>query len=121
VSLWHTIEKSGISITNVYRPPPAPFSVHTLPLPPDCDTVIVAGDFNCHHTSWGYSASDENGEALLVAAASLLIANRGRASPQKFEKRALTIFGLEPEPYESAHQLDCSFLLPTATANGTAS
>ena len=32
---------------------------------------------------------------------------------------ALTIFRLEPGPYESAHQLDCSFLLPTATADGT--
>jgi len=61
VSQWHTIETSDISITNVYRPPPAPFSVHTLPLLPDCDTVIVVGDVNSHHTSWGYSGSDENG------------------------------------------------------------
>jgi len=51
-----------------------------------------------------------------VAAASLLIASRGGVSPQKFEKRALTIFRLEPGPYESAHQLDCSILLPTAMA-----
>ena len=54
-----------------------------------------------------------------VAAASLFIASRGGASPQKFEKRALTIFRLESDPYESAHQLDCSFLLPTAKAYGT--
>ena len=54
-----------------------------------------------------------------VAAASLLISSRGGASPQKFEKRALTIFRLEPDPYESTHQLDCSFLFPTAMANGT--
>jgi len=54
-----------------------------------------------------------------VAAASLLFASRGGASPQKFEKRALTIFRLEPHPYESAHQPDCSFLFPTAKANGT--
>jgi len=52
-----------------------------------------------------------------VAAASLLIASRGGASPQTFEKRALTIFRLEPDPHESAHQLDCSLLLPTAMAN----
>ena len=45
----------------------------------------------------------------IVAAASLFIASRGGASPQTFEKRALTIFRLEPDPYESAHQLDCSF------------
>jgi len=54
-----------------------------------------------------------------VAAASLFIASRGGASPQNFEKRALTTFRLEPDPYESAHQLDCSFLFPTAIANGT--
>jgi len=54
---------------------------------------------------------------LVVAAASLLIASRGGASPQNFEKRALTIFRLEPGPYESAHQLDCSLLFPTAMAN----
>jgi len=61
----------------------------------------------------------EEKQTLPVAAASLLIASRGGASPQKFEKRALTIFRLETDPYESAHQLDCSCLLPTATAYGT--
>ena len=44
-----------------------------------------------------------------VATASLLIASRGEASLQKFEKCALTIFCLEPDPYKSAHQPDCSF------------
>jgi len=44
----------------------------------------------------------------------------GGASPQKFEKGVLTIFRLEPDPYESAHQSDCSFFFPTAAmANGT--
>ena len=56
---------------------------------------------------------------LTVAAAGLLIAICGRASPQKFEKRVLTIFRQQPDPYESAHQLDCSLLFPTAIANGT--
>jgi len=60
---WHTIETSGISITNVYRPPPTRFSVSTPPMPLECATVIVAGVFNCHRTSWGYSANDANGEA----------------------------------------------------------
>jgi len=56
---------------------------------------------------------------IVVEAASFLIASRGVASLQKFVKRALTIFRLEPDPYESAHKLDCSFLLPTGTAYGT--
>ena len=55
-------------------------------------------------------------ETLYVAAASLLIASRGGASLQNFEKRALTIFRLEPGPYESAHELNCSLLFPTAMA-----
>jgi len=55
-------------------------------------------------------------QVITVAAANLLIASRGGASPQNFEKRALTIFRLEPGPYESAHQLDCSPLFPTAMA-----
>jgi len=53
-----------------------------------------------------------------VAAASLLIASRVGATPQKFEKRGMTIFRLEPDSYESAHQLDCCFLFPAAMANG---
>ena len=56
---------------------------------------------------------------LTVAAARLLTASRGGASPQEFEQRALTTFRLESDHYESAHQLDCSFLLPTAKAYGT--
>jgi len=56
---------------------------------------------------------------LVLAAASLLIASRGGASLQNFEKCTPTIFRIEPDPYESAHQLDCSLLYPTAMANGT--
>jgi len=47
-----------------------------------------------------------------VAAGSLLIASRGGASPQNFEKRTFTNIRLEPGPcYESAHQrtvISCS-------------
>ena len=68
------------------------------------------------HACW---VSVSFSEVQSVAAVSLLIASRRGASPQKFEKRALTIFCLEPDPYESAHQLDCSFLFPTTMANGT--
>jgi len=42
-----------------------------------------------------------------------LFASRRGPSPQNFEKRALTIFRLEPDPYEFVHQLIC-----TAIANG---
>ena len=42
----------------------------------------------------------------------------GGASPHKFEKRPLTIFRLEPDPYKSVHQLNCSLLFPTAMVNG---
>ena len=49
----------------------------------------------------------------------IVLVHVAAASPQKFEKRALTNFRVESDPYESAHQLDCSFLLPTAKAYGT--
>jgi len=45
------------------------------------------------------AAWENNTNKGSVAAASLLIASRGGASPQKLEKRVLTIFRLEPDPY----------------------
>ena len=64
-SQWHSIETCGIFITNVYHPPHAPFTVNALPMPSECGTAIVAGDFHCHRTAWDYySAGDANVEAL---------------------------------------------------------
>ena len=58
---WITISINGeISITNIYKPPNTPFE----PPPRYEHPAIYSGDFNCHHTSWGYSRNDPDGEAL---------------------------------------------------------
>jgi len=100
--------------------------------------LIKNFEFHVHLTTWlflpvffqtwlGFFSQEMSGNPVhdfshsvfeTVEAASLLIASRGGASPQKFEKRALTIFFLEPDPYNSAHQLNCSLLFPTAMLNG---
>ena len=49
-----------ISITNIYKPPKAPFE----PPPRYKHPAIYSGDFNCHHISWGYSRNGPDGEAL---------------------------------------------------------
>ena len=49
-----------ISIINIYKPPKSPF----LPPPLHQHTAIYSRDLNCHHTSWGYSSSNPDGEAL---------------------------------------------------------
>lgn len=57
-----TVVVNGLTIVNVYKPPneswPDP-PISALPHP-----SIVAGDFNSHHTSWGYSTNDRNGDHI---------------------------------------------------------
>ena len=58
---WLTIMiNDDISITNIYKPPKAAF----LPPPLYQHTTIYSGDFNCHHTSWGYSSNNPDRVAL---------------------------------------------------------
>ena len=58
---WLTISIDGeITITNFYKPPNSPFDS-----PPQCEhPAIYSGDFNCHHTTWGYSRNNHDREAL---------------------------------------------------------
>ena len=49
-----------ISITNIYKPPNALFLPPTLYQHP----AFYSGDFNCHHTSWGYSIHNPERETL---------------------------------------------------------
>ena len=58
---WLTIMiNDDISIPNIYKPPKAPF----LPPPWYQHPAIYSGDFNCHHTSLGYSSNNADGETL---------------------------------------------------------
>ncbi len=46
----------------MYKPPPSHLQVDSFPV---FDTpCIYAGDFNCHSTTWGYSTTNPDGDAL---------------------------------------------------------
>lgn len=53
----------GIKITNVYKSPRLIWPVN-LPLNSEHPGVLV-GDFNSHHSLWGYADTDENGKKLV--------------------------------------------------------
>ena len=57
-----SIEMPGIVAHSVYKPPNVKFVLPALGngnLP-----YIVIGDFNSHSTTWGYTNTDDNGEAV---------------------------------------------------------
>lgn len=55
---------SSINLINVYAPPllglPGKFLEGIVNLP----SLVLVGDFNAHHPSWGYSTADASGTAL---------------------------------------------------------
>jgi hypothetical protein len=57
-----TVKLGSLTITNLYKPPaviwPDP------PTQPYAGPWITFGDFNSHHTTWGYNQSDPNGRKL---------------------------------------------------------
>ena len=57
-----TIVMPGVVVHSVYKPPNDPFELPALGhrnLP-----HIVIGDFNSHSTMWGYTNTDNEGEAV---------------------------------------------------------
>ena len=57
-----SIEMPGVVVHSVYKPPNEKFVLPALGhgnLP-----HIVIGDFNRHSTTWGYTNTDDNGEAV---------------------------------------------------------
>ena len=68
VSVWEQdnveliIEMPGVVVHSVYKPPNEKF---VLPAPGHGKlTNIVNGDINSHSTTWGYTNTDDNGEAV---------------------------------------------------------
>lgn len=57
-----TTSVANITILNIYKPPNEKWPLPTL-LPVQHPSVL-AGDFNNHHTSWGYDENGENKEVL---------------------------------------------------------
>uniref|UniRef100_H3AEF4 Endonuclease/exonuclease/phosphatase domain-containing protein n=1 Tax=Latimeria chalumnae TaxID=7897 RepID=H3AEF4_LATCH len=50
-------------VANVYKPPSHPWRTPNI-LPKLPHPAIYVGDFNSHHTTWGYRESDQNGVDL---------------------------------------------------------
>ena len=60
---WLAVKVQDVTIINVYKKPTTRLTRASLPvvnLP-----CIYAADFNCHHTEWGYSRSNNDGTCLL--------------------------------------------------------
>lgn len=64
-NIYTSVMRAGpLSITNVYKPPQADWNNPLLNIQPH--PALYAGDFNSHHTEWGYNSNDENGEAVIT-------------------------------------------------------
>lgn len=59
-----TIKANDLTITNVYKPPQEFWP--GIVLDNQSHPAIYLGDFNSHHTAWGYSETDVNGESLVT-------------------------------------------------------
>jgi len=61
ISLTH-IRIGEINIINVYKPPGEKWTATILPQVQH--PTLIIGDFNSHHSAWGYDTNDENGNTL---------------------------------------------------------
>jgi len=57
------IRVGGYHIANIYKPPTEHWNNTNLP-PVLPDPPVLIGDFNSHHSDWGYQEADLNGESL---------------------------------------------------------
>ena len=57
---WIPTKVQETTIDNIYKPPPSRHSPSSLPAP-----AVYTGDFNSHHTDWGYSSSSTDGDFLV--------------------------------------------------------
>ncbi|TKS82867.1 hypothetical protein D9C73_016976 [Collichthys lucidus] len=60
---WIATKVQNTTIVNIYKPPPSrliPSSRLDVPAP-----TGYAGDFNSHHTDWGYSSCNADGDSLV--------------------------------------------------------
>src|SRR5436190_200869 len=56
------VSVAEVTVVNIYKPPNIEWPNPVLPT--FQHPVIYAGDFNSHHSQWGYNADDENGSNL---------------------------------------------------------
>ena len=60
---WITTKVEDTTIIKIYKPPPSRLIPSLLPDVPA--PAVYAGDFNSHHTEWGYSSSNADGDFLV--------------------------------------------------------
>ena len=68
---WLAIRIDGMTIVNIYKPPPTRLTP-TL-LPSFGNQCIYAGYFNCQHCEWGYHICSADGDALTARASAKYI------------------------------------------------
>lgn len=56
------VEICGITVVNVYKPPNVIWM--DSPITSQTGPTVYIGDFNSHHTSWGYTNDNRNGDLL---------------------------------------------------------
>ena len=83
-----TIVMPGVVVHSMYKPPNDPFELPALGhrnLP-----HIVIGDFNSHSTTWGYTNTDNEGEAVEQWAYSFMMLNCRSHSTVRDGRKATT-------------------------------
>lgn len=58
-----TIKVGQLAVTNIYKAPRAEWPEPVIEVQPH--PAIYVGDFNSHHSEWGYRDDDRNGEAVV--------------------------------------------------------
>uniref|UniRef100_H3AWD4 Endonuclease/exonuclease/phosphatase domain-containing protein n=1 Tax=Latimeria chalumnae TaxID=7897 RepID=H3AWD4_LATCH len=62
-NFYDVIQVGGYQIANVYKPPSMSWNEQVLPILPH--PAVYVGDFNRHHTDWGYTEVDADSELLV--------------------------------------------------------
>lgn len=65
-----TIEVEKCTVTTIYKPPNSTFAFEKPALFNTKNKHIIIGDFNSHHTNWGYDETDSNDDQVEVWAES---------------------------------------------------
>ena len=59
-----TVNLGKLAVTSVYKPPGSTFAFEEPETFSHEHVNVLNGDFNSHSTSWGYQASNEDGNLL---------------------------------------------------------
>ena len=80
---WLAVKFQDVTIISVYKPPPTRLT-RASSLSVVNHSCIYAGNFNCHHTEWGYSKSHNDGTCLVEWASTNLTLLYNSKEPDSF-------------------------------------